>query len=152
MYSYKFPMCSATATILVVKKRETGYYGLFGIRSANAETFPAYYCVPGGFMNVGKETIEQTAIRELFEETNVKVEEQDLNLFHVSSNPNTDPRAHVVNVCFYVVVDHTPETIPGDDLIETCWFNLESIMASNIAFDHFDVAKKALEILKKGEE
>lgn len=169
-YTYDFPMCSATATVLVVKeqkdpndKESVKYFGLFGQRWANAEVYPKYYCLPGGFMEVGREDIVTTAIRELGEETFIDLKSgndfNELTLFHVSSNPNTDNRAHVVNVCFYVGFNHNPKLIAGDDLADLCWIDLDSLytddstvqemLKKQFAFDHYDIAMKGYKMYKK---
>ena len=94
------------------------------------------------------ETIEQTAIREVLEETGLTITEDDLHLYHVHSNPNTDPRAHVVNICYFVVL--SPEiaatAVAGDDLsaIEVKQFELFDNVGT-MAFNHADLLIRAIE-------
>jgi 8-oxo-dGTP diphosphatase len=58
--------------------------------------------IPGGFVDVG-ETVENAVIREVFEETALKV--SSLEQFHVYSDPNRDQRRHTVSVVFRTIVD-----------------------------------------------
>lgn len=94
------------------------------------------------------ETVRETAIREVLEETGLTITEDQLNLYWDHSDPNTDPRAHVVNLCYYVVLD--PETaataVAGDDLekIEIKYFELFDLIPT-MAFNHADLLKRALD-------
>lgn len=58
---------------------------------------PFGWALPGGFVDVG-ETVEEAALRETKEETNLDVEL--VRQFHVYSNPNRDTRGHSVSVVF----------------------------------------------------
>ena len=73
--------------------------------------------LPGGFLNVGIETIEACAARELMEETGLC---RPLNTFCpvvVQSNPNRDPRGHVIDHVYSVVVTKRQlrSAVAGDD-------------------------------------
>jgi ADP-ribose pyrophosphatase YjhB (NUDIX family) len=115
-YTYAFARPSVTATIVLVHAQGIDDLRvLTGVRGDLTDAFPGMLCLPGGFMDPRVDTddspsgatapgerIEQTAIREIKEETNIDVEERQLKLYHVHSDPTTDPRAHVVNVCYWV--------------------------------------------------
>lgn len=59
--------------------------------------FKGFFALPGGFVEYG-EKVEEAAIREAKEETGLDVE--DLRLIGVYSDPNRDPRGHVVSIAF----------------------------------------------------
>ncbi len=59
--------------------------------------FKNHYALPGGFVEYG-ETVEAAAIREAKEETGLEV--QLLNLLGVYSEPERDPRGHVVSIVY----------------------------------------------------
>lgn len=54
---------------------------------------PLGYAFPGGMVDVG-ETIEETAVREVKEETGIDAEV--IGLLNITSDPKYDPRWHVV--------------------------------------------------------
>jgi 8-oxo-dGTP diphosphatase len=91
---------------------------------------PLGLAFPGGFMDVG-ETIAQTAIREVAEETDVAIYEDDASgLLCITSEPSLDPRAHfvVVAMVFRELFDRQPTA--GDDALHAFWVNWQLIHAS----------------------
>lgn len=143
-YTYEFPMVSATATILIVCSDKI----LLARRSRNAEAYPGYLSLPGGFLDAGKETVEETAVRELREEIGLDIETNRLHLFHVSSSPGTDPRAHVVNVCYWVeITDQEALTLnAADDVEEIVWMetNEYRVVKPELAFNHAKLLARGL--------
>ena len=75
------------------------------------------WCIPAGFMEAG-ETPEQTAIREVHEETGLIV--QLTGLFGVYAGFD-DPRVRAVLILYTGVVTGG-ELAPGDDALEAGWF------------------------------
>jgi uncharacterized protein len=94
---------------------------------------PLGWAIPGGFIEVG-ETAEQAAAREAFEETGLDVEL--VELFHVYSDPQRDPRQHTLSVVFIARADGEP--VGGDDVAEARGFS-EFDLPSEIAFDHLRI-------------
>jgi 8-oxo-dGTP diphosphatase len=86
------------------------------------------WCLPAGFMESG-ETPEETAVRELFEETGL--EARLTGLFHVYAGFD-DPRVRAVLI-LYTAERIGGTLVPGDDAIEAEWFPLASPPA-DIAF------------------
>jgi ADP-ribose pyrophosphatase YjhB (NUDIX family) len=94
------------------------------------------------------ETVEDAAIREVFEETGLVISKDQLKLYHVHSDPNTDPRAHVVNICYYVLVDRETANMAkaGDDLAKLDIMTFENSYSLPVmAFNHAELLSKALE-------
>jgi ADP-ribose pyrophosphatase YjhB (NUDIX family) len=91
------------------------------------------------------ETIEETAIREVFEETGIQLRPEQLRLSHVHSDPNTDPRAHVVNVCYYVVLSDATLAlaVAGDDLADLELIVVDADNIPTMAFNHADIVRRA---------
>ena len=87
-----------------------------------------YWCLPAGFMEAG-ETPEQSATRELLEETGVIA--QLSGLFGVYAGFD-DPRVRAVLI-LYTGVATGGEERAGDDAIELAWFPLAEL-PDNIAF------------------
>lgn len=147
MFSYDFPRPSVTATVVMFYDDQV----LIGKRSLSSTAYPGAYCFPGGFLNAKTdnypgETIEETAVREVKEETNIDISINDLHFCSVRSDPNTDPRAHVVNICYYVHLNKNQfnQLQSGDDLEETKFVPTTSILTMQLAFDHNKILIEAL--------
>ncbi len=94
------------------------------------EPFKGYYALPGGFVEYG-EKVEDAAIREMQEETSLKVKIK--KLVGVYSDPKRDPRGHTVTIVFEVV--RMSGKLQGkDDASEAKFFSLKSL--PELAFDH----------------
>jgi 8-oxo-dGTP diphosphatase len=91
---------------------------------------PPGWALPGGFVDVG-ETIEQAAIREAKEETNLEVILTDL--LGIYSDPARDSRGHTVSAVY--IAKGTGEAKAQDDAM-----NLQICNPNNppgvLAFDH----------------
>ena len=86
------------------------------------------WCLPAGFMEAG-ETPQQTAVRELQEETGVIA--QLTGLFGVYAGFD-DPRVRAVLI-LYTGLATGGETRAGDDAIELAWFPLDAL-PTDLAF------------------
>jgi 8-oxo-dGTP diphosphatase len=144
-YTYEFPMVSATATVMLFDREILSTSTvMLAKRSEKAAVYPGAWSLPGGFLDAGCETIEETAIRELKEELDFDCSVERLNLFHVSSKPGTDPRAHVINVCFWVDVTKEEQNllIPGDDISDIKWIPCMDLLTGStpLAFNHNSIA------------
>jgi 8-oxo-dGTP diphosphatase len=157
-FTYKFPMVSATATVILYD--EGSDMILLGLRGKNNEAYPDHWCIPGGFLNAKVnesantlekahpgETLEQCAVREVFEETGIKITEDQLELFWVCSDPGADPRVHVVNACYWVNLseEQADAAEAGDDLTELAWFSPDEIEDYDIAFNHNDIIERGVD-------
>ena len=94
--------------------------------------FKNCWALPGGFLEMGKETLEQAAARELFEETGLKSNAFDLRLLGVYSNPKRDPRGHVISHT-YEVLNYSGKLKASDDAAEVRVFEK---LPKKLAFDH----------------
>ena len=91
---------------------------------------PYGWALPGGFVDYG-ESLEESAIREAKEETDldVKLNKQ----LHTYSDPKRDPRNHSISTVYIAKAKGRPQA--KDDAIEIGIFN-ESNLPEEIAFDH----------------
>ena len=96
------------------------------------EPFKNYWALPGGFLENGKETLEEAASRELFEETNLIVKSDELKLVGVYSDPKRDPRGHVISHV-YEARNYSGELKAKDDAQDIKIFR---VLQKNLAFDH----------------
>ena len=104
------------------------------------EPYKDYWALPGGFVEYG-ESVEDAAIREAKEETNIDVELKDL--VNVYSEPNRDPRGHTVTVA-YIAKGNMSEMKADSDAKEIGIFSAEKLDEINIAFDHAKIIKDCL--------
>ncbi len=91
---------------------------------------PYGWAIPGGFVDYG-ESLEEAAIREAKEETNLDVEL--VRQFHTYSDPRRDLRHHSISTVFIGKTKGKPQA--KDDALEIGIFN-ESTLPDEIAFDH----------------
>lgn len=91
---------------------------------------PYGWALPGGFVDYG-ESLEQAALREAKEETNLDVEL--LSQWGAYSDPARDPRHHTISVVFIARAEGEPRA--SDDAAEVRLFN-RSDLPEHLAFDH----------------
>ena len=109
------------------------------------EPFKGMWAIPGGFME-GEETIEETARRELEEETGVR--DVYLEEFGVFSERGRDPRGPTITVALFALIDSTKCTLTAtEDASQAKWW--EAYAIPHLAFDHNKIYQKALESLRR---
>jgi len=91
---------------------------------------PYGWAIPGGFVDYG-ESLEEAAVREAKEETNLDV--KLVRQFHTYSDPKRDPRHHSISTVYIGKGNGIPRA--KDDALEIGIFN-ESNLPAEIAFDH----------------
>ena len=91
------------------------------------------------------ETTEQCAIRELEEETGLKVSE--VHQIGAFSKVNRDPRGRTITVAYLAIVD-APMAVSGqDDAAKAQWFPLSAL--PELAFDHDEIMRDAIKKYKE---
>ncbi|WP_457555704.1 NUDIX domain-containing protein [Candidatus Pyrohabitans sp.] len=108
------------------------------IKRANPP-FAGCWALPGGFVECG-ERVEEAAEREAEEETNLNVEVKEL--LGVYSDPERDPRGHVVSICF---IARGEGKLKGrSDAAEARLFDPREALEQSLAFDHADIIRDYL--------
>ena len=134
-YTYKYPRPAVTADCIVMTKEEVPKALLI---QRGAAPFKGAWAFPGGFMNMD-ETTEQCAIRELEEETGLKVTK--VHQIGAYSKVDRDPRGRTITVAYLAIID-TPEDVKGqDDAAKAEWFPITDL--PKLAFDHYDIMNDA---------
>lgn len=142
-YCYRYPHAAITADCVIFGFDGTSLKILLVERGI--EPYKGMWALPGGFMKID-ETIEQTAKRELQEETGLT--NVYLDQFKVFSDVNRDPRERVVTVAFIALVrPHDYQIIAGDDAVNALWFDDRSLPP--MAFDHVMIINAAREHLSE---
>lgn len=142
-FSYKYPHPAVTVDCVL--------FGFDGkslrilLIERGIEPFKGSWALPGGFVRMD-ETVEEAAMRELYEETNVTgVYMSQLSVF---SKVDRDPRERVITVAFYALVkpsDH--DVIGGDDAASAKWFSLDDYPP--LVFDHEQIVRAAFSQLQR---
>lgn len=102
--------------------------------------FEGQFALPGGFIEVG-ETTEQAALRELREETGIVGTTP--RLVGVYSDPNRDPRRHVISIAYLILTDADRATA-GDDAATADF--IANWRGQQLAFDHNRILEDALRV------
>ena len=89
------------------------------------------WAFPGGFMNMD-ETTEQCAIRELEEETGLKV--KDVHQIGAYSKVDRDPRGRTITVAYLAIIDKPISVVGQDDAAKAEWWPISAL--PQLAFDH----------------
>ncbi len=97
------------------------------------DPFKNHLSLPGGFVNYG-ERIEDALRREVKEETSLNIE--PLEILGVYSDPNRDPRGHIMSTVFVCLIMDNLKGKAGDDASDICWVSLNDIKNNTYAFDH----------------
>lgn len=140
-YTYKYPRPAVT-TDCVVFRVENDTLKTLLIERGN-EPYKGHWAFPGGFLNMD-ENAEQGALRELEEETGLKLEH--VEEFGTFSTVDRDPRGRVISIAFYGITE-TSEVKGADDAAKAQWFSVNEIPP--LAFDHDEMLEKALARLHK---
>lgn len=101
-----------------------------GIVLIKRKNRPYGWAIPGGFVDYG-ESLEESAVREAKEETNLDVEL--IRQFHTYSDPARDPRHHTITTVYIARGKGILEA--KDDALEIGLFT-QSNLPEEIAFDH----------------
>ncbi len=139
MYSYKFPRPSVTVDIVLVSYTQV-YPQVLLIRRKNPP-FQNMWALPGGFIDLD-ETLEESALRELYEETNIKgVQLTEVGIF---GHPDRDPRGRVITIAYVGVISkNQQDAVAGSDASEVLWHS--TLDLPKLAFDHNLIIEKSLE-------
>ncbi len=142
MYCYDYPRPLVTVDIVLLMDAFSHPKVLL-IRRKNPP-FEGLWALPGGFLEMD-ETLEESALRELNEETNIS----DVELTQVGTfgNPDRDPRGRVITIAYVGIINSEQQkAVAGSDAAEVAWFS--TLDLPRLAFDHSEIIEKALEGLK----
>jgi len=143
-YTYKYPRPAVTADCVVITGEAEPKVLL--IQRA-IEPYKGCWAFPGGFMNMD-ETTEQCAIRELEEETGLKLD--TMHQIGAYSKVDRDPRGRTITVAYLAIIDKPVQVNGQDDAAKAEWFSINNL--PHLAFDHQEImtdAKLKLEGIKQ---
>ncbi len=141
-YTYKYPKASLTVDCVVFGLDEQDLKVILIKR--DLEPFSGQWALPGGFVLMN-ETLEESAIRELREETGV--EKVFLEQLYTFGKVDRDPRDRVISVAYYALVNLRDHKIKAaTDARDAAWFSVYDL--PKLAFDHDEIFNTALKRLK----
>ena len=138
-YTYEYPRPAVTADCVVITRDDEPKVLL--IQRGN-EPFKGQWAFPGGFMNMD-ETTEQCAIRELEEETGLKVTE--IKQIGAYSKVDRDPRGRTITVAYLALIDKIEAVRGLDDAAKAQWFPISAL--PKLAFDHEEIMRDAKRLI-----
>lgn len=105
--------------------------------------FKNFWALPGGFVKID-ESIEEAALRELKEETNVS--NVYLEQLYTFGEPKRDPRMRVITVTYYAIICNENINLKAStDASDVSWFSRKNL--PELAFDHKKIIDYAIKRL-----
>ena len=133
----KYPRIEHTVDAVVV---QSGHILLIRRRS---EPGQGMWALPGGFVDQ-QETLEDAAIRELKEETRIKVPEPilrgSIKQSKAYDDPNRSARARIITQAFHIALprqEQLPKIKGGDDADKAQWVPLNKLNPTELFEDHY---------------
>jgi len=142
-YIYDYPRPAVTADVAVLRLEELPEILLIQRKDP---PFQEKWALPGGFLEM-EETLEETARRELMEETGIRAAE--LIRFDTYDKPERDPRGRTITQVF-IMIWKAEMGIPkaGSDAANLQWFGLH--LLPELAFDHKEIVGDVIRMIKEG--
>jgi 8-oxo-dGTP diphosphatase len=141
VYDWPRPMVTVDAVVFAVTSDTTKVL----LIKRGHEPFKGKWAFPGGFIGMDEE-LDDAVARELQEETGLTG--VPLEQMHTFGTVGRDPRGRQITVVYMGIIKEGLECIKaGDDAAQAQWFDIDKLPA-DMAFDHNQVAKFAVKILK----
>ena len=137
-YTYKYPRPAVTADCIVIAQEPEAKVLL--IERAD-DPYKGCWAFPGGFLNMD-ETTEQCAIRELEEETGMKV--GVIHQIGAYSKVDRDPRGRTITVAYLTIIDEPVAVTGQDDAARAEWWSLSAL--PELAFDHDEIMTDSIKV------
>lgn len=145
VYAYPKPEVGASVVVYLPKSRRVVL-----IERAN-EPCKGMMGLPAGFLRPMMEDIAGCAARETFEECGIRIAPQNLRLVSVRSNPDRDPRGHVIDHGFLAVIESEEIVLQalcaGDDASDARLVPIEDALKMELASDQGSLLSDAVLLL-----
>jgi bifunctional NMN adenylyltransferase/nudix hydrolase len=107
------------------------------------------WALPGGFLDANADRcLEDAVLRELNEETNLNISNDDIYSSWVFDSIERSSRGRTITHAFFCDLseENLPEVIPGDDAAIAQWISLTDLNPSECFEDHYEIINHFLEI------
>lgn len=151
LFVYKYPKADATSTVVVLFDDGTTTL----VIERGHEPFAGQLAFPGGFLNIGTENLRRAAKRELKEETSIDLPEDMFLPVDTRSDPGRDPRGHVIDHGWLVIVPAAMKAAVlaqlrhDDDARDAFIEPVQTLLGRPMAFDHGQLLDAALALYKR---
>jgi 8-oxo-dGTP diphosphatase len=136
-YCYPYPHPAVTTDIVIFTVRDQQLKVLLIRRKGTP--YKGKWALPGGFVDID-EDLEQSAKRELAEETGVKG--VYLEQLYTFGAPKRDPRERIITVAYFALIPSQKQQLrAATDAEAVDWFAIDQL--PKLAFDHQDIIDKA---------
>jgi 8-oxo-dGTP diphosphatase len=142
IYDWPRPMVTVDAVVFSLTGGKTQVL----LVNRGKEPYKGKWAVPGGFIEIDEE-LEDAVARELKEETGLTgVRLEQMRTF---GRCGRDPRGRQISIAFTGIATAGQDKIrAGDDAANAKWFDI-AYLPEDMAFDHDEMIKFAIEKLKK---
>lgn len=127
--NYEKPSFTIDNVIFAYDRDSKSLKSLFIKRKAHP--FKDSLALTGGFVEP-QENTDDTCMREVFEETGLKLTKDDIEQLYTHSTPNRDPRGWVISTSYLTFLPDLPEIVAGDDAKEVFWSDVYKDSDDNI--------------------
>ncbi len=125
-----FTVRDETLKLLLIERRDPPFDGMWAL--------------PGGFVRAD-ETLDETARRELDEETGIH--DIYLEQLYTFGDPRRDPRCRVITVAYFAIIASDKQMLRASaDASDARWFSVGEL--PKLAFDHDRIVEYSLERLR----
>lgn len=139
---YAAPLCSVDMAIFAVENDKLKVL----LIKRGEHPHKGCWALPGGFCDLKNDAdIDATAHRKLFEKTGLK--SPHLEQVESIGNAVRDPRGWSVTLLYFALIDFetVEESLQSED---ARWFTLNEALKLNLAFDHEDLLRRAINRLR----
>lgn len=145
MDATEYPPFGVTADLVILTVREGRL--CVALVERRSEPFRGRLALPGGFVSRHglDRTLEDTALRELREETGIPPGEVHLEQLKTYWTRGRDPRQEVVTVAWLALGPIRGDLESGSDAASADWYTVEAALGLPLAFDHNEILRDGVE-------
>lgn len=141
----EFPAFGVTCDLVILTVRDGRL--CVALVERREEPFKGRLALPGGFISQHglDANLEQTAQRELREETGIQPDEVHLEQLKTYWTRGRDPRQEVVTVAWLALGPVHADLQAGTDAATADWYTIDVALATPLAFDHNVILRDGVE-------